>query len=593
MTNKVLDKDLLKVVKEENKNKGLNKHDMDIRLAKWRIFYLNNLDLFVEDVLGIKLRFFQKQLLLDMREAETDDIIASRGLSKSFVTSIFAISMGLLLPNYNMLITSFTLSQSNIIINEKIDKLLSSPNGGLSPTLAQLRKEGYIEFKKNRETSSMYCELGNGSKIFAVNCGESARGLRSNCVIVDEACLIKKTDYDSIIEPTLEPYQYGGIFLESKQLFLTSSKNVDNWVYRHLCKAVHDHYKGKTERKFFAGDIFTAVANKVQTPKQYYSRRENTDPYSFETEYLNIWAGEAKDALFKRQDFINAQTLRCTYYPPTPFYKPQINRNPKEVRFLALDLALSGGQQNDLTIVDYCICNIETGNCRIEYIESFSGMNTNEQVKRFKRSFYDFEAEYLVFDSKGLGLGIYDVMTAETYDDERDITYKGWTVISDPQLLMCSQTVLQDKIQRTVDNNAEQVLIPFVGTTESNSDIFYNLWSYLRNKKLELLQDAYTMEFTLQSEDPMFITKDSEEKADILIPYKQTDLMINEACTLDITRNDRNMIKVSEKSGSLKDRFMCLAYACAFANKLYNKYQGCYGDDDDDYDLSDYDFGLN
>ena len=58
------------------------KTEQDRRYAEYQIFYLNNLDIFVEEYLQIPLHYFQKQLLLDCWKNDIEDIIASRGLSK-------------------------------------------------------------------------------------------------------------------------------------------------------------------------------------------------------------------------------------------------------------------------------------------------------------------------------------------------------------------------------------------------------------------------------------------------------------------------------------------------------------------------------
>lgn len=417
-------------------------------------------------------------------------------------------------------------------------------------------------------------------------------------MITDECCLIKKKDYDSIAEPLLEKYFYNGLEIEPKQIFLTSPRNKASWFWTYLKKLVRDHYKGKTERNFFASDIYCAVANKIQTIKQFKSRRDNTDPYAWEQEYLCIWHGDKEDAIFKRQDFLDAQILDCTYYPPNLNYdfKNVIEYKENEVRFLCADLALSGGKENDLTILMYCIAEIDTGDLRIEYITSYSGMNANEQVKIFKKALVDFNATYFVYDAKGIGVGITDIMMAKTYCEDETAEYHSysqygaWTVNTDKTLMMCSQAVLDEKIARTVEQDSLDVMIPVVSSSDSNSKNHYNLWSYLRNKKLKLLKDRYTKEYELQDEMPTFVTKDSAEKAEILLPYQQTDLMINESCSLEIIRNGLDNITVKEKSGALKDRFMCLGYACAFANKLYTKYQIGY---DEEFDINDYTEAFN
>lgn len=78
----MLDADkVLEVVKE----KGTILEDKDeqlLRYKKWITFYRRNIDLFCEDVLGIKLKPFQKIMLLEMADGDVTDIVASRGLSK-------------------------------------------------------------------------------------------------------------------------------------------------------------------------------------------------------------------------------------------------------------------------------------------------------------------------------------------------------------------------------------------------------------------------------------------------------------------------------------------------------------------------------
>lgn len=73
--------EILDIVKE----KGTILDDKDAQLERykeWIYFYRLNIDLFCEDVLGIKLKPFQKIMLLEMADGDVTDIVASRGLSK-------------------------------------------------------------------------------------------------------------------------------------------------------------------------------------------------------------------------------------------------------------------------------------------------------------------------------------------------------------------------------------------------------------------------------------------------------------------------------------------------------------------------------
>lgn len=249
---------------------GLSEEEEKYRIKDWCTLFRRNPDIFIEDFLGINLCFFQDHVLNGFADDDVNVTIASRGLSKSFLVGIYALSHSLLFSNCDILITSMTLSQSNNIIDEKIDKIFTTEGTAFSsPILCQLRKDGWIKFKTDPNTSARYVEIGNGSKIFAVTMGDSGRGKRSSVVITDEFMLIKKKDYDEIIAPTLEPRRFAGrpkdYPEEPKQIFLSSARNKTNWGWKHLVNAVNKHYKGgHTKYGFYAGDIFTAVANGIR-----------------------------------------------------------------------------------------------------------------------------------------------------------------------------------------------------------------------------------------------------------------------------------------------------------------------------------------
>ena len=385
----------------------MDKKELDKKYASWQLFYLNNLDIFTEEYLQIPLHYFQKQILLDCWRNDIEYIIASRGLSKSFTIAILANDLALLLPGIQIGISSSTIGQSNKIINEKIDELLSSEKRGISPILKQLRKDGYIKFENDQTTDARIIRYGNGSKIFAVNCSENGRGSRTNISILDEAVLVKRKDYDAIVEPMLEPYSYHGFYLEPKQFFMTSAKTKDRWVWKHLVKCVNGHYKDKNIKYgFFAGDILTAVANKVQTKKQYLTRKENTNEFEFNQEFLNLWQGESEGSLFTYEQFSEVQEIKDVFYPTTNdeyFSKIEnkYNFGTNEIRYMANDIAVSSGSDNDNSVIMLGDLNLNDYKLRERYIRTINGVNAVKQVEMIKRLFYDFKCTYYVMDSKG------------------------------------------------------------------------------------------------------------------------------------------------------------------------------------------------
>ena len=575
---------------EEEKDRKLTEQEIEDNYVDFIAFYRANLNVFNEDYLGIKLAPFQEFMLDVMDDYDIADIIASRGLSKSFITALRAVDVALLYPNSEILVTSLTMAQSNLLINEKIKNMFCAVgNMFSSPVLCKLREEKWITFTTDEHTGGIIVKFGNNSFIKAVVCGESTRGSRATYVITDEFMLVKKKDYDEIIEPTLHPrgfpFRPVNYPEQPQQTFLSSARNKQNWGWTHLKNCVKEHYKGHSQG-FYVGDIFTAVANGILTPQQYYQRKKNTDDLSFQQEFLNIFLGNNDDSIFKYEDFENNQTLEEAFYPRTKedvMYKiPQKYKfKDNEIRFIVSDIAVVTGDENDNTVIMLGKINTKTGQLSVEYLETQNGMNSNQQVILMKRYFYEYKCDYFVIDARGVGAVLWDLFTVETFDAEFGMTYPAWTVNTDKELQISSDTVINDKLERAISKDASRVMIPYVGTAELNSLMHLTTRKTLKDGAVSLLIDDYDKKGKLEDADPKFIMKSAEEKANILIPFMQTRYMINEAVALEVKFTETGLIKVQEaKRTATKDRYMTFGMFCLFGDKLYNKY--CKQDTDND-----------
>ena len=152
-----------------------------------------------------------------------------------------------------------------------------------------------------------------------------------------------------------------------------------------------------------------------------------------------------------------------------------------------------------------------------------------------------------------VGNVFFDLLTTETYDDERDITYPAWTVCRDKILQISSDKIINDKINRTMDSNAEEVIIPIAGTSEINSDMHLAMRKNLKDNIISFLKDDSEMELLFQEKDSKWILKSSEKKAYDLVPFVETRYAINEAITLTTEFKDKG-VRVKEKSTATKDR---------------------------------------
>lgn len=582
------DKDLHKsLVKLKRENKILTKEQKEENIAEWTLFYRQNLDLFNRDIIGLNLKEFQNDIIREISEGEKIDIIASRGLSKSFSIGVVATDIALLYPKSEILIVSETYTQANNVIDEKIDKELSG-KAGQSEFLKQLRKDGYMTIKDDKKNGGKIVEFGNGSKIFSLMLGEGVRSFRSTVLINDEAVRLKKKDIDSIAEPTLRPRQmsclanYPDYLEEPKIINATSAKTKTSWVWNDLKKCVEGRFKrSNTKYRFYSGDIYTAVAEKIQTIKQLEQRRRDNDEYSFQSEYLNIFLSENEDSMFSYADFEKNQVLeKCFYQRDSYAY---ISNEPNKykyresvIRIVVADIAMSAStdndHDNDNTVIIYMEIDLYKGIKRVESITSLNGANSIEQAKLLKRAYYEYRAHFLGIDARGVGSPLLDTLGQEIYDEEYGIMYPPIRVIRDRSISMCSDIVLDEKIQREITSEGEEVIIPIVATAQSNHEMHLAFRKALKDGNIKFLKDNNDMKSLLEDKDPYFITKSAEEKAKILMPYLETKFMINESISLETKFLDSGKIKLKEARSAQKDRYIACAYANMIADKILLKH---------------------
>ena len=559
--------------------------EYETRLIDWITFYRRNIDIFVTDYLGIRpLAYLQRQMLLTMADNDFTCCICSREMGKSHVTALFGIVMCLLYPSYKVVITAKTVDQAEKIITKKIQDIFCKENATWSsPILVQMVKDGYIKFGQNDKTKAAKVEFGNGSWIEARACIESSRGDRANLVIADEVALLPKTLYQRIIHPVLETrtvytdiYKTNAVQMEGKEIFLTSARNKTNWIYKEMCKAISNHFKNKSYG-FFLGDIYTAVANGINSINQLLKAKE-LEEYTWEQEYLNIWLGSDEHSLYKYEQFNKLQNLHNAFLPRTIEDILSQNDNPtvklkdNEIRVMSLDVAVAVGQDNDNSAILCGRFNIDSRTLEVDYARTLNGMNSTQQAYYIKRLFYDYKADYLTMDVGGVGAPLYDLMTKETIDEETGELYPAWTISRERDLQIVSDKVYTDKVQRTIDKNAKPVLIPIVGTRELNTNIHLKFRESLNSNRIFFLIDSDDRSGELEIEDTKWLLKTSDERAEILLPYLVTRHMINESVGLNCERQGAN-IKVIENSNATKDLYMSVAYLNYFVfEKLALRY---------------------
>ena len=140
-------------------------------VARRAAYYRANPHKFAE-VLGLNLKLFQKILLVMMFQNYFFMYIASRGQGKSWLSAVFCVIRCILYPHTQIVCSSGTKGQANIVLLKIQDDLMKNS--------ALLRSE--IE-KCNIGQNEASIYFKNGSWIKTAVSSDNARGMRANILI--------------------------------------------------------------------------------------------------------------------------------------------------------------------------------------------------------------------------------------------------------------------------------------------------------------------------------------------------------------------------------------------------------------------------
>ncbi len=145
------------------------------------------------------------------------------------------------------------------------------------------------------------------------------------------------------------------------------------------------------------------------------------------------------------------------------------------------------------------------------------------------------------------GLGIYDFIIKEQYDPETGQTYEAMT--------SCNN---QEMAERCKVRTANKVVWCIKASADFNSTAATSLRTSLKNGEINLPVDINEA-LEVVRKLPSYSSLTEKEQTEILAPYAQTTMLINEAINLDFEIQG-NKVKFKERSGMRKDRFSSILY---------------------------------
>lgn len=544
--------------------------------ARWCAYYRANPHRFAKDYLHLNLHLFQKILIIMMNWSSTTAFIGSRGIGKSYLSAVFCVIRCILYPGTKICIASGTRGQS-INVLEKI--MLE-----LKPASPELAAE--IDEKQTKiNGTNAQIVFKNSSYIKVVTASDSARGNRANLLLLDEFRMIAKDVIDTILrkfltqkrmpryeELTKEERKKEYAKEKNKTMYLSSAYFVDHWSYLK-CTDTCQFMLNDTKHQFVCGLPYQlSIAEGLLDAETVADEMAETDfnEIKFQMEYEALWYGNTDGSFFDYNSISKNRRIKYPMLPDKLAAKLNNSQNvriqPKqngEIRILSADIALMSSRKNNNDATAIFLNQLlptKAGRytSNIVYADACEGLRTDDQALLIRKLFDEYACDYLVLDTSGLGLGVYDCLSRDIVDPETGEMY--------PAISCCNNA---EMAARCAVIGAERVIWAIKASAQFNSDCAFLLREAFRSGRIRLLATEYDAEESL-GELRGYSSLSSAERMQLQLPYIHTTLLIDELTKLQ-HEESAGKVKIFEKTGMRKDRYSSLSYNYYVAVQIESK----------------------
>lgn len=544
--------------------------------AIWGSFYRQNPDKFVEDYLHIRLKLFQRILIIMMFWSTTFVLVACRGLGKTYMSAVYCCARAILFPGTKVCIASKTRGQGLNVLEKIILEL--------KPVSVELRAEINEKETKINGTNAQIV-FKNTSVIKVVTASDTSRGNRCNVLLLDEYRLISKDVIDTVLRKFLtlrRMPRYDDLSETQRKIEYDKEKNLtmylssayfrDHWSYEK-CVDTFKAMCNDRRRQFVCGFPYQLSIEEGLLDAESVADEMSESDFSdikWSMEMDALFFGGVDGAFF---DFDSISKNRKIKYPMLPdnlaakLGNSQLVRIPPkqngEIRILSADIALMSSKKhnNDATaiFINQMIPNkIGRYTHNIVYAVSDEGLRTDDQALKIRKLYDEYQCDYIVLDTNGIGLGVFDSLARDIADIETGEVY--------PALSCCNN---KEMASRCTVVGAEKVIWSIKANAQLNSDCAYTLREGFKSGRIRLLNTEYDAEEDL-NKIRGYSSLDNAEKIQLQLPYINTTLLIDELTKLQYEENV-GKLKIFERSGMRKDRYSSLSYNYYVATQIENK----------------------
>ena len=506
-------------------------------------------DLFVDFMKGpdntFNLFFYQRVFMRAAMRHKYVYAVFPRAYSKSFLAVMILMIRCILYPRCKLFVTSGGKEQAAGIMKEKVKEICT-----LIPAF-----EKEIDWGRGKSMEGKdYCKyvFKNGSYFDNIAARESSRGKRRHGGLIEECVGVDGTILSEVIIPTMnisrmcmDGTTQPDETLNKSQIYVTTAGWKNTYPYEKLIQLLVWQIV-QPEKSFIMGGTYRIPILMKLLDKNFIKDLKMDGTFnesSFDREYESKWSGSVEDAFFNSEVFDRNRILNQPEYEAS-------GRSSKSAYYV---LSADVGRKGCDTVV--CVFKVtpQPQGAAIKTlvnIYTLTDEHFEDQAIKLKKLFYKYNAQRLVIDANGLGIGLVDYMIKSQVDPDTADTFPDFGVYNDDELYY--------KKYRT--NVTEQDAMYLVkANAPINTEAHTIARSNLSSGKVKFLIDERVAKQKLLNTRVGQNMK-PEERAEYLKPFTLTSILKEEMLNLREENEGVNIILKQANRGIRKDKFSAFEY---------------------------------
>lgn len=517
-------------------------------IAFWREYP----DMFIDFMAGpdggpqhFKLYFYQRIFLRAAMRHKYIYAVFPRAYSKSFLSIMVLMCRAILYPRCKLFITSGGKEQAAGIVKEKVQEICT--------LIPAFQKE--IDWRRGQTLEGKdYVKyvFKNGSYFDNIAARESSRGKRRHGGLIEECVGVDGDILSQVIIPTMnisrmcmDGTTQPDETLNKSQIYITTAGYKNTFPYDKLIQLLVWEIVKPQQSIIMGGTYRIPVlmklldANFIKDLKMDGTFNES----SFDREYESKWSGTVEDAFFNAEIFDRNRILNQPEYEAS-------GRNSKLASYvLAVDVGRKG--------CDSVICVFKvTPQSQGSSIKSLVNLYTlsdehfEDQTIKLKKLYYKYNADRIVIDGNGLGIGLIDYMVKTQIDPETNEIFPDFGVVNDDDLFY--------KKYKT-SNTVLDAMYIIKANAPLNTEAHAIAKSQLASGKVKFLIDERVAKNKLLAKKKGQ-TMTPEQRAEELKPFTLTSILKEEMMNLREETEGVNIILKQANKSIRKDKFSAFEY---------------------------------